>query len=53
MFSFLKSLMAGIGFLVIIVISLGLIADIGYIWIATFLMLIAAAIYVTGKSKGG
>lgn len=49
MFSFLKSLMVGIGFLVI---SLGLVADIGYIWIATILILIAAAIYVTRKSKG-
>ena len=52
MFSFLKSLMAGIGFVVILVVGMGMVADMGYAWIAAFLVFIVAAIYLTRKTKG-
>lgn len=51
MFSFLKSLLAVIGMVVMITVGLGIAAGVGYEWIAALLMIVLAAIYLTRKSK--
>ncbi|KKL59560.1 hypothetical protein LCGC14_2214100 [marine sediment metagenome] len=49
MFSFLKNLLAGIGFIVILVVGMGMIVGIGYEWIAALLVLLLVAIYLARK----